>query len=273
MKAAAFDYHDAASLGDAIAALARSAGGARPLAGGGSLGPMLNLRLARPSALVDVRRLPELRGLARTADGLEIGAAWTHAEIEDGIVPDVTHGLMRKVAAGIAYRPIRNRGTLGGSLAHADPAADWVTTMAALDATLVIAGPAGSRREAATSFMRGAYTTSLADAEIVQAVAVPVLSPGARWAYEKVARKTGEFALAIGAVVIDPARNYARVVCGAVEAPPLVLAETSHALARSVDAALGQASGEIETLLAAQPPAFRQIHVAAVVRALARLAS
>jgi carbon-monoxide dehydrogenase medium subunit len=273
MKAAAFDYHRARDLGDALAALSAHDGEAKILAGGCSLGPMLNLRLARPSALIDLAGAVELRQLAERPKSLLVGAGWTHAEIEDGVVPDVTRGFMRKVASGIAYRPIRNRGTLGGSLAHADPAADWVTAMVVLDATLHIRGKQGERRQPAAAFMRSAYTTDLADGEIIVAVEVPILSDRARWSYHKICRKTGEFALAIGAAIVDPERHYARVVCGAVEAPPLILPQASAALVHNAPDPRRQVGAEADSLLAGRDPAFRQLHRVAVERAIAELVS
>ncbi|MFG1343363.1 FAD binding domain-containing protein [Xanthobacter autotrophicus DSM 431] len=267
MKPAAFDLSFAGSLDEALGAIAGS-DGAKPVSGGCSLGPMLNLRLARPSALVDLRRVSELRALNRSATFLEIGAGWTHAEFEDGVVPDVSAGLMRRVAHGIAYRAVRNRGTIGGSLAHADPAADWISTMAVLDARLTLRGPAGMREVAMGDFMIAAYTTVLAPDELLTAVRVPVLSGSAKVGYHKICRKTGEFAQAIGAVVLDGGSGLARVVAGAVEAPPLVLAGAGAALAAGDPAgALVVANAEIDTALAGLPEAFRAIHKVAVERA------
>ena len=160
VKAAAFDYVQARSIAEAVALLA--AGDARVLAGGQSLGPMLNLRLARPGRLVDVKRAAGLREVAADDAVVSLGAGWTHAEIEDGAVEDPTRGLLRQVAQGIAYRAVRNRGTIGGSLAHADPAADWVSTIVALGGAVVAEGPGGRRRIAAEGFIRGAFATALA---------------------------------------------------------------------------------------------------------------
>ena len=272
MKAAAFDYHRASDAADALAVLAAQRGDAKVLAGGCSLGPLLNLRLARPGALVDVRALPELRGQSQTATSLVIGACRTHAEIEDGVVPDVTRGFMPRVARGIAYRPIRNRGTIGGSLAHADPAADWVSAMVVLDATIHIRSQRGERREAAASFVTAPFTTLLADDEIIAAVEVPSLSPSARWSYHKISRKTGDFALAIGAAVVDPKRDTARVVCGAVETAPVILSQTSAALKRSAGEALALVAADIDRLLPGHDHVFRQLHVTAVERAIRELA-
>jgi carbon-monoxide dehydrogenase medium subunit len=184
---------------------------------------MLNLRLTQPPQLVDVSRLPALRGAALHGDVLRIGAAVTHARLEDGELPDVTRGLLPHVAAGIAYRAVRNRGTLGGSLAHADPAADWVSTMALLDAVLVLAGADGERPVRAAEFFLGPFTTALAPDEVLVAVQVPRFSPAARWAYRKVCRKPGEFAEALAAAWLDAPLGIARVVLGALPGMPHVV--------------------------------------------------
>lgn len=213
MKPAAFEHVAPEGMAQALALLGE---GAKPLSGGQSLGPMLNLRLVRPARVVDVKRLPGLRGFTETAAHLTLGAATTHAEIEDGLVPDVTNGLMRHVAHGIAYRAVRNRGTLGGSLAHADPAADWPSVMAALGATILTSG---GNRLPADSFIRAPFTTALTPGEIILAVEIPRLPPEARWGYCKINRKIGEFAKAIGIAISTPAR----LLAGAVEGPPTLL--------------------------------------------------
>ena len=223
MKPAAFDYERPASLDQAVALLASTAGTIKCLAGGQSLGPMLNLRLVQPDLLVDITRIPELTRVEENGDWLLLGACTTHAAIEDGRVPDVTGGVLPAVAAGIAYRAVRTRGTIGGSLAHADPAADWLTCLAALGAEAVIYGHAGRRRVRVADFMTGVFETVLAPGEILEAVRVPRLGPRARWGYYKVNRKTGEFAHAIGAVLHDPERGVRRAVIGATDARPIVL--------------------------------------------------
>jgi carbon-monoxide dehydrogenase medium subunit len=184
---------------------------------------MLNLRLAQVERLVDVSRLDALRAFSLHDDHLRIGAAVTHARIEDGELPDATRGLLPFVAGGIAYRAVRNRGTIGGSLAHADPAADWVSTMRLLDAMLVLAGPAGERHVGAGEFFVGPFTTVLAADEIVVAVDVPRFSASARWSYRKTCRKPGDFADAIAAVWHDPDHGVARAVIGACDAMPHVV--------------------------------------------------
>lgn len=215
MKAAAFALAVAASPAEVFPHLAA---GAKPLAGGQSLGPMLNLRLARPPALVDVSRI--LRGAVEEADSVIYWASVTHAEIEDGRVPDATPGWLARVAGGIAYRAVRNRGTMGGSLAHADPAADWLVVLTALRAEILATGPAGTRRLAMPDFITAPFTTALSAGEMITAIRVPRPKPGARFGYWKLQRKPGEFAKASAAVLLD---GGVRIAVGALEAPPLLL--------------------------------------------------
>ena len=269
MKAASFDYQRPATLKDALRALADGGGAAKVMGGGQSLGPMLNLRLTRPKQVVDVSALAELRQVAAEGDQLRIGAAVTHAEIEDGVHPLLRDGLLQSVAGGIAYRAIRNRGTLGGSLAHADPAADWVLTMAALGALIEIASTTGTRRVPMERFMQGAYTTDLADGELLAAVLVPRLGPAARWGYFKFCRKTGEFAEASCAAVFDPSRKLARIVLGALDGAPQALPALAAQVAR--DAAMPSRDtlrSAVAAALPAKDAVDRKLMVAAVERCL-----
>ncbi|MBL8706453.1 MAG: FAD binding domain-containing protein [Rhodospirillales bacterium] len=266
MKPAPFDYTRPADLPGALKALGGD--GARALAGGQSLGPMLNLRLARPGLLVDLRRVDELRRIEQRGDALVLGAMTTHASIEDGQVPDTTRGMLRRVAADIAYRAVRTRGTMGGSLAHADPAADWVTALTALDATLTIARGGGTSTALMAGFMTGAFATALGDGAMLTAISIPSLSDRARWGYYKICRKPGEFADAIGAVVLDPARDYRRVVMGAVGGAPVVLESLAAKLPFDSTPTLTRA--EIEAAAPAMDSVDRQLHVVAVERALAQ---
>ncbi len=245
MKPAPFDYRAATDVADAVALLGEGAVHAKACGGSQSLGPMLNLRLAQVERLVDVSRLDALRAISLSDDRLRIGAAVTHARIEDGELPDATCGLLPFVAKGIAYRAVRNRGTLGGSLAHADPSADWVATMRLLDAELVLAGPGGERRVGAGNFFLGPFTTVLEADEIIVAVEVPIFSGRARWSYRKTCRKPGEFADAIAAVWLDSECGIARAVIGALDAMPHVIAgaealgalRSPGAIGRALDAA------------------------------------
>jgi aerobic carbon-monoxide dehydrogenase medium subunit len=273
MKSAAFDYKRAATLRAAAALLAQGSGSSRVLAGGQSLGPMLNLRLARPGTLIDIKRSQDFRALNHNATHVSIGAGWTHAEIEDGVIPDVTRGLMPFVASGIAYRAVRNRGTLGGSLAHADPAADWISTMAALGATIIAVRADGTLvRYAADLFVESAYVTKLGDAEVLSAVEVPRLSTNATWGYHKVARKVGEFASAIGIAILDRQRGIIRVVAGATEGRPLLLPRAAERLRDvGIQAATEAVREDLEVLMPRQDPGARSLHAVAVERALMRL--
>jgi carbon-monoxide dehydrogenase medium subunit len=230
MKAATFDYARPRDVGEAIALLAQAKGSAKALAGGQSLGPMLNLRLARPGLLVDISRLDELRGIEDAGDAWRIGAAVTHSEIEDAEGALRGGEMLVEVAAGIAYRAVRNRGTIGGSLAHADPAGDWPLALAALGADVVLRGPSDERTIPAERLIIAAFTTEIHDDEIVTAVLVPKLS-AAQFGYFKFCRKTGEFPDSSAAVVIDPERKAARVYLGALSGPPQSLPKLARRIA------------------------------------------
>ncbi|MGV3655789.1 MAG: FAD binding domain-containing protein [Noviherbaspirillum sp.] len=244
MKPIPFAYQRPASLSEAARLLAQVTGVAKPLGGGQSLGPMLNLRLVRPELLVDVSGIEELRGMAAQPDGFRIGGAITHAEVEDGALDPLLQSspglaaMLRYVAGTIAYRAVRNRGTLAGSLAHADPAADWVLAMTALDAHLECTRPGGQRRIAMTAFMSGAFTTALEEGEVLAAVVLPAYSSAMRWGYYKFCRKPGEFAEASCAAVFDSRRGMARVVVGALDGAPALLENLAGEVAARGEAAL-----------------------------------
>jgi carbon-monoxide dehydrogenase medium subunit len=223
MKPVAFDYERPVTLAEALKLLARENLNVKPIAGSQSLGPMLNLRLVQPELLVDITAIPELGAIREEKGVLVLGACVTHAMLEDGGYPDATLGVLARVAAGIAYRAVRNRGTVGGSLAHADPAADWVSTLIALGAEVVVAGTGGRRSVPAKDFVVGVFETALRPGEIVAEIRVPAFSPDARWGYAKLCRKAGEFSQATGAVLVDPARKVARAVIGAVSGRPIVV--------------------------------------------------
>jgi len=184
---------------------------------------MLNLRLVEPQLVVDITALAELKQAERSGDELVLGACVTHADIEDGRIPDLTRGALQGVAANIAYRAVRNRGTLGGSISHADPAADWVSALAALGAEITVRGRRGARKVEIDSFVIAALETVLSPDEIVETIHIPLRPASAHWGYFKSCRKTGEFAYAIAAILIDPSAATARVVIGAIEKPPIVM--------------------------------------------------
>ncbi|SHH27739.1 FAD binding domain-containing protein [Bradyrhizobium erythrophlei] len=231
MKPAPFTYHRASSIDDAIAHLKGGDAIVRPLAGGQSLVPMLNLRLAPADKLVDLTRIDALRRSEERPDCIRYGALVTHAAFEDRLVPDASNGLMPFVGSQIAYRAIRTRGTIGGALALADPAADWLTTIVALEAEIALVGPNGRRVTAGTDFALGPYMTVIEDAELIEAIAVPRRSPSERWGHYKVARKTGEYAESMAIALIDKTRGTARLVVGATDGAPLVLEKSSRDIA------------------------------------------
>jgi carbon-monoxide dehydrogenase medium subunit len=227
VKAAPLSYHRAESIEHALELAARFDGTAKLMAGGQSLIPMMNLRMSVAEQVIDISGIAALRDCHPVKDKFFLGAGVTHAMIEDGRVEDPTRGYLRHVAGGIAYRSVRNRGTIGGSLAHADPAADWPAALRALDAIAVIEGPDGERQVPLAEFQRGLMETSLGAGEVLKGVLVPRLSSGARWSYRKFCRKVGEFAHSIAAVVIDPALGMANVVVGAVGGKPVRLTKVS----------------------------------------------
>jgi CO/xanthine dehydrogenase FAD-binding subunit len=207
MKAARFDYLRPGDVGEALAALAKAEGGGKLLAGGQSLGPMLNLRLARPSLLVDVSRLDSLARVDDIGSAFRIGAGVTHSRIEDMRGRLAGGEMLCEVAAGIAYRAIRNRGTVGGSLAHADPAAEMPGIAITCEAKIVVAGPRGQRAIPATGLFVGALSTSLDSDELIVEVRLPPWRDNRRWGFQEFSRRRGDFALAGVALFYDNSKD------------------------------------------------------------------
>ena len=270
MKAPAVDYIRPRSLSEAIDLLARNGGEARVLAGGQSLIAMMNLRVALPGLLVDIARLPELAVTSDDGDAVTLGACVTHAAVEDGRVPDPSRGLMPRVAANLAYRAIRNRGTIGGSLALSDPAAEWPVVLTALDAEVAVHGPNGWRSLKCAEFTTGIFETQLAPDEIVESVRIPMLSAEARWGYLKLCRKTGEFANALAVAIADRGRNYCRVVLGAANGAPLVLEGTCRLVVeRRRDDIRGILAADLDRAADRHFDEFqRNLHIVAAMRAV-----
>jgi carbon-monoxide dehydrogenase medium subunit len=220
-----FDCVRASSLAEASRLLCDADGAARLMAGGQSLGPMLNLRLVQPRLLIDITGIPEMTRVEDADDAITFGACITTANMEDGRLPGRGLEALSRVAMQIAYRAVRNRGTVGGSLCHADPAADWVSTLCAFGAECLISGGNGRRSVPAAQFVTGAYENVLAAGEMLEAIKIPRLSPQGRFGYHKICRKVGEFALAMGAVLDDPERGQFRIVIGATKGRPIVIAQ------------------------------------------------
>jgi aerobic carbon-monoxide dehydrogenase medium subunit len=262
MKPAAFAYARPKDWSDAVTLVAN---GARPGAGTQSLGPLLNLRLAQPDTIADLRHLPGYAGVTVVNNVVRIGAGTTHAAIEDGAVPGRTGAIMAGIARGIAYRPVRNRGTIGGSLAHADPAADWVAVLPALGATAVALGPRGERRIAATAFVKGIFETALEADELLRFIEVPALPADARWGHWKFCRKVGEFSKATACVLALPDQP-PRAVLAALDEPPLVI-EDASALVKDP----ASEAGRIVDRVAGLAPWRRAIAETALRRAVERM--
>jgi carbon-monoxide dehydrogenase medium subunit len=272
VKAAPLSYHRAESIAHAVELASRYDGAAKLMAGGQSLMPMMNLRMSFAEQVIDISGIAALRDCHPVKDKFFLGAGVTHAMIEDGRVEDPTRGYLRHVAGGIAYRSVRNRGTLGGSLAHADPAADWPAALRALDAVAVIEGPEGERQVPLAEFQRGLMETALGAAEVLKGVLVPRLSAGARWSYRKFSRKVGEFAHSIGAVVLDPAFGMANVVVGAVGGKPVRLAKVSARLAQGLPVKDELVREDLAASTGVDPSSYEfQLHRTIVMRAVAEV--
>jgi carbon-monoxide dehydrogenase medium subunit len=191
MKPAPFRYARVASAAEAVAILAAGAGEAKLLAGGQSLVPLLNMRLVRPAVLVDLNGARELERIGPEPDGgLVLGALVRHTDLATSPLVRERAPLLAAAARHVGHAAIRNRGTLGGSLAHADPAAELPAALVALDAELALLGPRGSRRVAAAEFFRGLLSTALAADELLTEVRVPASPPG--WGFAEVARRPGD---------------------------------------------------------------------------------
>jgi carbon-monoxide dehydrogenase medium subunit len=200
MIPAAFDYHAPTSLAEATALLARLGDDAKVLSGGQSLIPLMKLRLATPPHVVDINGIPGLTGI-READGvLRIGALTRESELEESVLVRDRYPLLHETSRVIADPLVRNLATVGGNLAHGDPANDHPATMLALGAEVVAAGPRGQRRVATGSFFTGPFATALAPDEILVEIRVPMPAPRSGGAYLKLERKVGDFATAAVAV-------------------------------------------------------------------------
>lgn len=198
----AFDYHAPQSVADALRLLGQFGDDAKLLAGGHSLLPMMKLRFAQPAHLIDLNRIADLRGIREEGSTICIGAMTVENALIDSPVLQARVPLLAEAARLIADPQVRNRGTIGGDIAHGDPANDHPAVALALDAVFVLQGTGGTRQVAADAFFHGTYMTALADDEILTEIRVQAFAPGTGWAYEKLKRKTGDFATAAAAVVL-----------------------------------------------------------------------
>ena len=235
VKPAAFDYHRVDTVEEALERLQELGEDAKVLAGGQSLVPMMNFRIVRPPALVDVSRIPDLDYMARDGGALRIGALTVHRDVEradDGLLAGF--GILKAAAPLVGHFPIRARGTFGGSIAHGDPSSEWCMLVRLLDAELVAQGPAGERTIPAADFFFGFFTTALEPGELLTEVRFP--RPVPRAALEEFARRHGDFAIVAAAVAVegdDGRCDRASVVIGGVDEVPLRVEAAERVLAGS----------------------------------------
>ena len=246
MKPAPFAYHRARSVDEAVALLAELGDEAKILAGGLSLVPMMNFRLARPSALIDVTKITGLSYLRADGSGLRIGTLTTHRTVETSRDPAVTggFGVLPRSARWIGHYPIRSRGTFGGSIAHADPASEWCMLAVLLDAQVILAGPEGRRRVPAGEFFQGYYTTAASPDEMITELWFP--RPEPRAVLTEFAPRQGDFAVVAAAVAVDVDGGLCRsgrVVLGGVGPQP-VQVETRALAGQPAVPATWRAMGE-----------------------------
>jgi CO/xanthine dehydrogenase FAD-binding subunit len=242
VKPAAFTYHRARSVSGAVGLLAELGDDAKVIAGGQSLVAMMNFRLARPEHLIDIARIPGLDTISREGDALRIGALVTHHAVETAdLEPDFR--ILSDAMRWVGHLPIRTRGTVGGSLAHADATAEWCLLAVLLDAQIVVEGPAGRRSIPAEDFFQGVFTTALAPDELIVEVVFP--RPAPRAALTEFAERKGDFAIVAAAVDLDAPR----VVLGGVAPVPLRVPEaeavvTEVVSGNGIHSRVGEAAAE-----------------------------
>ena len=247
MIPASFEYHAPRSIGEALSLLSRLGGESRLLAGGHSLLPMMKLRFAQPAHLIDLNRIPDLRGIREEGADLIVGAMTTEAELLGSSLVRNKVPLLAEGAGSIADPQVRYRGTIGGDISHGDPGNDHPALMLALDASFVLTGPQGQRTVKADGYFLGLYETQLAADEILTQIRIPIPAAGSGWSYQKLKRKTGDFATAAAAVVLQmQGGRVARVAIGLtnVAATALRAREAEAALAGKPldEASLGAAA-------------------------------
>jgi len=270
MKSAPFEYIRPKTVAEASVALGRRGANTAAIAGGQSLVPMLSLRVALIDLLVDINRLEDLKAVTKTPDSLWLGALTTHAAIEDGKIPDVFHGLMRRIAGQISYRAVRNHGTIGGSVALADPAADWPCCLIALDASVRIVGRNGVRVERVADFIQDTYATTLTPGDLIMGFDIPLPKTALRWGFAKMARKSGAFASSIAIVTSQGKDGPVSVTLGAAGPRPLPLPATANQLtlpASSEDQLRAAIAADLGTHFAGLDDYDRRMHAATILRA------
>jgi aerobic carbon-monoxide dehydrogenase medium subunit len=267
MKLPAFDYACPTTIPEAVQLLA-SRDDAKAIAGGQSLVPMLAFRLLQPALLVDLRKLADLRGIEVTENGVRLGAMVRWRDIEDDARLASAHPLLKAAVAHVAHYQIRNRGTVGGSLAHADPAAEMPGIALTCEAEIAVVGKSGARVIKAADFFTGALTTALAADEIIVEVRLPPWPAGRRWGFQEFARRRGDFAMAAAAVFYDQdargrAINAHVGLIGVADQPRRLATVEALLNGQTVDAPT-IAKAEAATVAAIDPP--EDIHATAAYR-------
>jgi aerobic carbon-monoxide dehydrogenase medium subunit len=248
MKLPAFEYACPATLHEAVALLAAGDGDAKVLAGGQSLVPMMAFRVASPALLVDLRKLAELRRIEITADGVRLGAMTRWRDIEDDPRLETAQPLLKAAVAEVAHYQIRNRGTVGGSIAHADPAAEMPGIAVTCDAEIAVVGRAGPRVIKAADFFIAPLVTALASDEIIVEIRLPAWPAQRRWAFKEFARRRGDFAMAGTALFYDTdadgkARNAHIGAIGIGDRPQRLAAAEAAVNSHEVDIATSERAG------------------------------
>src|SRR5579871_331779 len=241
MKAADFAYARATSIDDAVALLAAHGDRARVLSGGQSLLPAMNLRLISPELIIDIGEIAELRGIVVTGNTVRIGASTRHVDVQRSPEIALHAPLLREAITHVAHPAIRNRGTIGGSLAHADPASELPACMLALDADLVVRSKSGERRIAAGDFFQGIFQTALSADELLTAIELPISPKNSAYFFHEFARRHGDYAiagLAAQAVIEGGVFAHLRLAYFAVGDRPVLLGSAQRLVAEAVTPAL-----------------------------------
>jgi aerobic carbon-monoxide dehydrogenase medium subunit len=268
MKLPPLEYACPASLSEAVALLAARGGDARAIAGGQSLMPMLAFRVVAPTLLVDLRKLAELKEIKIGADGVRLGAMVRWRDIEDDARLATAHPLLKGAIEHVAHYQIRNRGTVGGSIAHADPAAEMPGIAVTCDAEIAVTGSNGSRTIKADDFFVGALTTALEHDEIITEIRLPAWPVKRRWGFQEFSRRRGDFAMAAAAVFYDQDASGKAVdahvgIIGLGDRPRRVPEVEAALNGQTIDEALMERAAEITS---ATVEAQEDIHASAAYR-------
>jgi aerobic carbon-monoxide dehydrogenase medium subunit len=255
MKPPVFEYHAPASVDEAIALLTRYGGEGKVLAGGQSLMPLLNFRLSRPAAIIDLNGIASLAYVREDNGMIRFGAMTRQRTIEFSDVVKRRLPLLTEATALVGHLPIRTRGTIGGSIAHADPSAEYPAVLAAMDGTVVVRGPRGERTLSPTELFQSYLTTSLGPEDILVEVRLPAMAPGDGFAFEEFSRRHGDFAIVgVAAMLVGDAQRCttARLVTAGAGPTPVRLRSAEEILERdglsdaAIDAAAARAAELVE---------------------------